>query len=234
MVVGVCLVHVMVWCGPVRRVGWVACGDRLRWGVVVMQLVGVAVVLGHHGVGVRGVRRLLVVPRTLALREWWSLCGPHFLHAVVPGRAAGLGCRGTAVVVGAGEGVAAGLPWDSGSGVVRCGWAWVPVGVLSPVGGRAGGPLGLSWPSWPGRCQGWVNPPVAMGVTGRGSDVGALVCRVDLCGGGYTGGGGVGVLKRRPALRGPQLWWWGGMCRVEESVGCSFLMPEAVLNRRQV
>ena len=36
--------------------GWVARGGRLRWGVVVLtvvlQLVGVAVVLGHRGVGV--------------------------------------------------------------------------------------------------------------------------------------------------------------------------------------
>ena len=54
--VGVPVVHAIVWCGVVRRVGWVACGGGLRWGVVVMQLVGVAVVLGHRGVGVGGGR----------------------------------------------------------------------------------------------------------------------------------------------------------------------------------
>ena len=32
MVVGVPVVHVMVWCGVVRRVGWVACGDAFPWG----------------------------------------------------------------------------------------------------------------------------------------------------------------------------------------------------------
>ena len=56
MVVGVPVVHVMVWCSVVRRVGWVACGGWLRWGVVVMQLVGVAAVLGHRAVGGRGGR----------------------------------------------------------------------------------------------------------------------------------------------------------------------------------
>ena len=53
---------------------------------------------------------------------------------VVLGRAAGLGCRGTVVVVGAGEGIAVGVPRGFGSGVVRRGWAWVPVGVPRPVG----------------------------------------------------------------------------------------------------
>ena len=78
VVVGVSVVHVMVWCGPVCRVGWVAYGGRLRWGVVVIQLVGVAVVFGHRGVGVGGgggVLMVLVVPRSLALRQWRSLCG---------------------------------------------------------------------------------------------------------------------------------------------------------------
>ena len=78
VVVGVPVVHAMVCCGVVRRVGSVACGGRLRWGVVVMQLVGVAVVMGHQGVGVgggRGVVMVLVAPDSLALREWWSLYG---------------------------------------------------------------------------------------------------------------------------------------------------------------
>ena len=72
------VVHVMVWCREVYRVGWVARGDRLRWGVVVMQLVGVAVVLGHRGVGFGrdgGVVVVLVVPCPLSLREWWSWYG---------------------------------------------------------------------------------------------------------------------------------------------------------------
>ena len=66
-VVGVSLVHVMVWCGPVRFVGWLA---RLCWGAVVMELVGLAVVLVHWETrigGGGGVLLLLVVPRFLAL-----------------------------------------------------------------------------------------------------------------------------------------------------------------------
>ena len=78
VVVGLSVVHVMVWCGTVRRVGWLACGPRLCWGVVMMELVGVAVVLEHQeaGVGVGGgLVVLLVVPRALALRERRPLCG---------------------------------------------------------------------------------------------------------------------------------------------------------------
>ena len=74
----VVVVHVMVSCGEVCRVGWVARGARLRWGVVAMQLVGVPVVLGDRGVGVGrdgGVVVVLVVPCPLALREWWSWHG---------------------------------------------------------------------------------------------------------------------------------------------------------------
>ena len=92
MVVGVPVIHVMVWCGVVRFVGWVAFRGRLRWGVVVMQLVGVAAVLGHRGVGVGGgggVVMVLVVPCPLAPREWWSwhggdVCGRWSL-AKLPG-----------------------------------------------------------------------------------------------------------------------------------------------------
>ena len=51
MVVGVLVAHVMVWCVVVHRLGWPAPGGRLCWGVVVMELVGVAVVFGHRGVG---------------------------------------------------------------------------------------------------------------------------------------------------------------------------------------
>ena len=78
VVVGVSVVDMMVFCGPVPGVGWVACGGWLRWGVVVIEPVVVAVVLAHQGVGVgrgRGVLMVLVVPGSLALRQWRSLCG---------------------------------------------------------------------------------------------------------------------------------------------------------------
>ena len=91
---GVSVVNPMVWSGPVRRVGWVACGGRLRWGVVVMELVGHAVVLGHRKVGVGGgggVLLVLVVPRSLALREWWSLCGGDLCKWRSPAGLRGLG-----------------------------------------------------------------------------------------------------------------------------------------------
>ena len=76
--VGVPVVQVMPWRGVVRRLGWEACGGRLRWGVVGMELVGVAVVLGHREVGVGGdggVVMVLEAPRPLSLRECWSLYG---------------------------------------------------------------------------------------------------------------------------------------------------------------
>ena len=72
------LVHVIVWCGEVCCVGWLVCGAWLRWGVVVLQLLGVDVVLGHRGVGVGAdgvVVVVLVVLCPLALREWWSWHG---------------------------------------------------------------------------------------------------------------------------------------------------------------
>ena len=61
------------------------------------------------------------------------------------------------------------------------------------------------------------------------SDVGALVRGVHPCGRGFVGGGQVGILKGRPALRGPQLRGAGGVCSVEECaewVRCSFLSAE--------
>ena len=48
------------------------------------------------------------------------------------------------------------------------------------------------------------------------SDVGFLVREAHRCGGGLVGGGQVGVLKRRPALRGLLLCGVGVVCRVEE------------------
>ena len=88
----VVVVHVMVRCREVCRVGWVARGARLRWGVVVMQLPGVAVVLGHRGVGVGRDGRVAVMlgmPCPQAPREWWSwqsmdVCG-RWLLAGLPG-----------------------------------------------------------------------------------------------------------------------------------------------------
>ena len=44
----------------------------------------------------------------------------------------------------------------------------------------------------------------------QASDVGALVSGVHPCGGGFVGGGQVGVPKGRPALRGSQLRGVGG------------------------
>ena len=60
-------------------------------------------------------------------------------------------------------------------------------------------------------------------------DVGALVCGLHPSGGGFAGGGQVGIPKGRPALWGPQLCGVGGVCRVEECaewVRCSFLLAE--------
>ena len=57
------------------------------------------------------------------------------------------------------------------------------------------------------------------------SDVGALVLGVHPRGGGFVGGGQVGVPKGRQALWGPQLRGMEGVCRVEECaewVRCSF------------
>ena len=87
---------------------------------------------------------------------------------MVPSWAAGLGCCGTSVVVGAGGGGAVRVPRGSGRGVVRRGWTRVLAGALRPAGGRAGGPPEMSWSSWPGGFRGRVNPPVPVGATGSG------------------------------------------------------------------
>ena len=99
----------------------------------------------------------------------WCGC----VRAVVADWAAGFGCCGTVVVVGAGWGGAVGVPRGSGRGVVRCGWTRALVGVLRPASGRAGGPPDLSWSSWPGGCRGRLNPPVPVGATGSGRASGA-------------------------------------------------------------
>ena len=104
MVLGVPVVHVMLWCGVVRRVGWVACGGRLRWGVVVMQLVGVAVVFGHQGVGVLGgggVVMVLVVPL-----PWPCLKGGPGMAWMCAGGCPLPGCRVRVLWYGGGGG-----PW---------------------------------------------------------------------------------------------------------------------------
>ena len=155
----------------------------------------------------------------MAVLAW---CGR--VRAVLAGWAAGLGCCGTVVVVGAG-----GVPRGSGLGLVRCGWTRALFEVSRPAGGRAGGHPHLSWSSWPGGCRGRVSPPVPVGARGAGvpavclseacleaSDVGALVREAHPRGVGLVGGGQVGVPKRHPALRGPQLRGVGLVCRVEE------------------
>ena len=58
------------------------------------------------------------------------------VRALVAGWAAGLGCCGTVVVVGAAGDGAVGVPRGSGRGVVRCGWTRALVGVSRPAGGR--------------------------------------------------------------------------------------------------
>ena len=147
------------------------------------------------------------------------------------------------VVVGVGEGVAGGVPRGLGSWLLQRGWARVPVELLRPVGGRTGGPLGSSWPSWPGGCCGQVIAPVPVvtrGLDGPGMhlseacleapDVGRLVRGDHLCGGGFAAGSQVGVQEGRQALWGPQLGVRGRVYKVEECpgcVGCSFLTAES-------
>ena len=78
MLVGLSVVHAMVWCGLLRRVGCVSCQPYLCWGVVVKELSVVAPVLGQRGAGVGGGGGALMpvmVPCSLALREWRALCG---------------------------------------------------------------------------------------------------------------------------------------------------------------
>ena len=65
-------------------------------------------------------------------------CG--LVWAVVADWAAGFGCCGTVVVVGAGGGGVVCVPRGSWRGVVRCGWTRALVGASRPAGGRVGGP----------------------------------------------------------------------------------------------
>ena len=141
--------YVMVWCGDVCHVRLVVRGAWLCSGVVGMQLVGVAVMCP-------GSARMVVL-------AW---CGS--VWAVVADWAAGFGCCGTVVVVGAGRGGAVGVPGGSRRGVMWCGWTRALVGASRPAGGRVGRPSDLFWSSWPGGCRGRVNPPVPVGATGSG------------------------------------------------------------------
>ena len=78
VVLGVSLVRVVVWRSSLHRIRRLACRPRLRCGVVMMELVGVALVFGHRGGGIWGGSRVLVlllVPPSLALRERRPLCG---------------------------------------------------------------------------------------------------------------------------------------------------------------
>ena len=81
--------------------------------------------------------------------------------AVVARWAAGLGCCGTVVVVGAGGRGAVGVPRGSGRVMVRFGRTQALVGVSRPAGGRAGGPPDLFWSSWPGGVSGAAETPVS-------------------------------------------------------------------------
>ena len=63
------------------------------------------------------------------------------VRVVVLGSAAGQGCYGTVTAVGAGGAGAVGVPSGFGSGVVRRGWAWVPVGCRALLAGALVGPL---------------------------------------------------------------------------------------------
>ena len=111
---------------------------------------------------------VLVVPCPLALRVGGCLTWCGRVSAVVADWAAGFGCCGTVVVVGAGGGGVFGVPRGSWCRVVRCGLTRALVGVSRPAGGRVGGPPDLSWSSWPPGCRGRVNPLVPVGATGSG------------------------------------------------------------------
>ena len=63
------------------------------------------------------------------------------VRAVLAGSAAGIGCCGTVVVVGAGGDGAVGVPRGSGHGPVRCGWTRALVMCCALVAGAVAGPL---------------------------------------------------------------------------------------------
>ena len=137
MGVGVSVVHVVVWCGRVRRVGWVACGPRLCSGAAVMKRVEVALVSGHRGAGAGvcgSVLMLLVVPRSLAVHERRPMCGLDFcgqrcLCGVC--RAVLVQGRGAAVR-GVGKRVPGGVLRGLGNGVMLCSLAKLAVGAHMP------------------------------------------------------------------------------------------------------
>ena len=97
-----------------------------------------------------GVLLLLMVAPSLAPWQAGAPVRRGFVRAAVPvscaqvGVGTGQGCRGTAVAVGVGEGVAGCVLQGLGSGVVRCGLPPVLFRAPSPVGGRIGGPRGPS------------------------------------------------------------------------------------------
>ena len=126
VVVGVSVVHVMVRSSAPRGVGGL-CGSA------VVGRGGDGAGGGRCGIGAsggrgRGWRGRADADGSATLPGPARVAAPvrcEFVQAAVPGRAAILGCRGTAVVAGVGEGAAAGVPRGLGSGVVRRGWAQV-------------------------------------------------------------------------------------------------------------
>ena len=142
------VVYVMVWCSDVCHVGLVVRGAGFCWGVVKMLLVGVAVVLGHQGVGVGRDGRVvvvLVVPCPLALRVWWSwqgvdVCGRWWLTGL--------------------QGVGAAVRW----------WWWALVGAVLLVcpGGLGVGWCGVAGPGPWSRCRALLAGALAGSLTRLG------------------------------------------------------------------
>ena len=107
-------------------------GSRSCWGVLMMELVGVAVVFGHPearvgvGGGIAGGAggAMEPGPEGAAARSPRGFFREAFPVRCTPsGVCAGQGCRGTVVAVGFGEVVPGGVSGSPRSGLVRCGLA---------------------------------------------------------------------------------------------------------------
>ena len=125
VVVGMSVVHVMVWCGQMCCVERVACGPWLCWGVMVERLVEPALIFCLCEARARpggGVMVLIVMPLSPAFWERRSMCdmdGP----VLVQGRAAALRCLrfrsgpwkwGSAVLLGPSPGWSNAPCWRAG------------------------------------------------------------------------------------------------------------------------